>query len=85
MEKYKSNPFMSICNRVSKQELIDVVNVWLEKAFTLSEDNLNRMMKLSSAQKRKVDQLKKTEPMVEEEMKMAEINTLINSSFPTKP
>ncbi len=66
MEKYKSNPFMSICNRVSKQELIDVVNVWIEKAFTLSEDNLNRMMKLSSAQKRKVDQLKKTEPTVEE-------------------
>jgi DSF synthase len=85
MEKYKSNPFMSICNRVSKQELIDVVNVWLEKAFTLSEDNLNRMMKLSNAQKRKVDQLKKTEPIVEDELKMAEINTLINSSFPTKP
>ena len=85
MEKYKSNPFMSICNRVSKQELIDVVNVWLEKAFILSEDNLNRMMKLSNAQKRKVDQLKKTEPIVEDELKMAEINTLINSSFPTKP
>jgi hypothetical protein len=35
--------------------------------------------------KRKVDQLKKTEPIVEDELKMAEINTLINSSFPTKP
>jgi hypothetical protein len=74
---------MNICNRVSKQELIDVVNVWIEKAFTLTDDNLNRMLKLASFQKRKVEQTKNIEPLVEEEMKIAEINTLINGSFPT--
>jgi DSF synthase len=84
LEKYVSNPFMNICNRVSKQELIDVVNVWIEKAFTLTDDNLNRMLKLASFQKRKVEQTKNIEPLVEEEMKIAEINTLINGSFPTK-
>ncbi len=83
LEKYVSNPFMNICNRVSKQELIDVVNVWIEKAFTLTDDNLNRMLKLASFQKRKVEQTKNIEPLVEEEMKIAEINTLINGSFPT--
>ncbi len=84
LEKYVSNPFMNICNRVSKQELFDVVDVWLDKAFTLSDDNLNRMLKLANFQKRKVEQTKRMEPMVEEEMKIAEINTLINGSFPTK-
>lgn len=83
LEQYVSNPFMNICNRVSKQELIDVVNVWIDKAFTLTEDNLNRMLRLANAQKRKVEATRKIEPAVEEEMKMAEINSLINSSFPT--
>lgn len=83
LEKYVSNPFMNICNRVSKQELTDVVDVWLDKAFTLTEDNLNRMMKLANFQKRKVQQNKALEPLVEEELKMAQINTLINGSFPT--
>ena len=83
LEKYVSNPFPNICNRVSKQELIDVVNVWIDKAFTLTEDNHNRMLRLANAQKRKVEATRKIEPAVEEEMKMAEINSLINSSFPT--
>jgi len=84
MEKYVSNPFLNICNKVSKQELTDVVDVWINKAFTLTEDNLSRMLKLASFQKRKVEQNKKLEPAVEEEMKMAQINSLINSSFPTE-
>jgi hypothetical protein len=41
------------------------------------------MLKLASFQKRKVEQTKNIEPLVEEEMKIAEINTLINGSFPT--
>lgn len=81
LEKYKSNPFMNICNRVSKQELIDVVDVWLEKAFQLSDDNINRMIKLSNFQRRKVEQTKKNDGALEEEMKIAQINSLINSSF----
>lgn len=84
LEKYVSNPFLNICNKVSKQELTDVVDVWINKAFTLTEDNLSRMLKLASFQKRKVEQNKKLEPAVEEEMKMAQINSLINSSFPTE-
>ncbi|MBK6330375.1 MAG: enoyl-CoA hydratase/isomerase family protein [Bacteroidetes bacterium] len=81
MEQYISNPFLNICNKVSKKELLDVVNVWLAKAFTLSEDNLSRMLKLANFQKRKIEQTKIIEPSIEEEMKIAEVNTLINSSF----
>lgn len=81
MEPYVSNPFMNICNKVSKKELIDVVNVWIDKAFTLSEDNLARMLKLANFQKRKVENVKRMEPDFENEMKIAEVNTLINSSF----
>ena len=81
MEKYISNPFLNICNKVSKQELLDVVNVWLDKAFTLSEDNLDRMLKLANFQKRKIEQTKKNETIVEDEMNLGKINPLINSSF----
>lgn len=81
MEPYISNPFMNICNKVSKKELIDVVNVWIDKAFTLSEENLARMLKLANFQKRKVENVKRMEPDFESEMKIAEVNTLINSSF----
>jgi DSF synthase len=81
MEPFISNPFLSICNKVSKKELLDVVNVWIAKAFTLSEDNLNRMLKLANFQKRKIEHTKIIEPSIEEEMKIAEVNSLINSSF----
>lgn len=81
LEKYVTNPFLNICSKVSKQELIDVVNVWLDKAFTLTDENLARMLKLASFQKRKVDQIKRVEPSIEEEMKLAQINSLINNAF----
>lgn len=81
MEKYVSNPFLNIINRVSKQELLDVVDVWINKAFTLTDDNLNRMTKLANFQKRKVEQRKVVEPTFETELKLAEVNSLINGSF----
>jgi Enoyl-CoA hydratase/carnithine racemase len=55
LEKYVSNPFLSICNKVSKEELIHVVNLWIEKAFELEESNLNRMVRLAGMQQRKMD------------------------------
>jgi DSF synthase len=81
MEQYLSNPFLSICSKVSKQELLDVVDVWIDKAYTLSEDNLGKMLKLANLQKRKIAQSKEIEPGIEEEMKISEVNSLINSSF----
>ena len=39
------------------------------------------MLKLANFQKRKIEQTKIIEPSIEEEMKIAEVNTLINSSF----
>ncbi len=81
LEKYVSNPFLSICNKVSKQELINVVDIWLEKAFELKEDNLSRMIKLANMQRRKVEQIKSSEPAIDNEMKEAEISKMINSSF----
>jgi hypothetical protein len=61
------------------------VDVWLEKAFNLNEPNLSRMMKIANFQKRKVTDTisKNAEVEVEEESKIAEINSLINSSFHT--
>lgn len=85
MDKYISNPFLNICNRVSKQELIDIVNVWLDKAFTLNEDNLTRMTKLANFQKRKIDQTRAPQPKVQEAQDLTAINSLINSSFQTTP
>ncbi len=81
MEQYLSNPFLSICSKVSKQELLDVVDVWIDKAYTLSEDNLGKMLKLANLQKRKIAQSREIEPGIEEEMKISEVNSLINSSF----
>lgn len=85
LNEQAGNPFKNICNRVSKQELLDVVDVWLEKAFNLNETNLSRMMKIANFQKRKVTDTisKNAEVEVEEESKIAEINSLINSSFQT--
>lgn len=81
LEQYINNPFMNIVNKVSKQELISVVDVWLDKAFTLTEDNLGRMTKLANFQRRKVQQTIVVEPNLEEAMKIDEVNTLINKAF----
>lgn len=81
LNELNNNPFKNICNKVSKQELLDVVDVWIDKAFNLSETNLNRMIKIANFQKRKVDDISKKDDEVQEEIKIAEINTLINNSF----
>jgi Enoyl-CoA hydratase/carnithine racemase len=36
---YIKNPFLNICGRVTKEELIAVVDVWLDKAFTLTDED----------------------------------------------
>jgi len=81
VEKILSNPFLNICNKVPKKELLDVVDVWLEKSFLLSEDNLNKMLKLANLQKRKIEQIKQTEPNHIEELRLTELDSLINNSF----
>lgn len=81
LTEINNNPFKNICNKVSKQELLDVVDVWIEKAFNLSDSNLNRMIKIANFQKRKVDDNTRKDDEVQEEIKIAEINTLINNSF----
>lgn len=81
LTEINNNPFKNICNKVSKQELLDVVDVWIEKAFNLSDTNLNRMIKIANFQKRKVDDNTRKDDEVQEEIKIAEINTLINNSF----
>jgi len=81
VEKILSNPFLHICNKVPKKELLDVVDVWLEKSFLLSEENLNKMLKLANLQKRKIEQIKQIEPNQVEELKLMEVDSLINNSF----
>lgn len=81
VEKILSNPFLNICNKVPKKELLDVVDVWLEKSFLLSEDNLNKMLKLANLQKRKIEQIKQIEPNHVDELRLSEVDSLINNSF----
>jgi DSF synthase len=81
MEKYANDPFQSIVNKVSKQELLDVVNVWLDKAFLLSEENLGRMTKLANFQNRKVAQPKLEKPVEPGIESIEGINKLINGAF----
>ncbi len=81
LDKFVNDPFMNICNKVSRKELMDIVNVWLDRAFLLSEDNLGRMTKLSNFQKRKMNQNKEIQARTEEEQKLSHVNSLINSSF----
>ncbi len=81
LEKIVNDPFQAIVNKVSKQELLDVVNVWIDKAFLLTEDNLSRMLKLANFQNRKIAQNKAMEPKMEEELKIDQVNKLINNSF----
>lgn len=75
LDKHIANPFLNIVNKVSKQELIGVVDVWLQKAFELSEENLVRMTKLANFQKRKVSQSKTntniTESIIDEEIQQS--------------
>jgi len=75
------DPFHNICNKVTLEELTEVVDVWLDKAFTLSEDNLNRMTKLSNFQKRKIARDLKVEPDMEREMKLAQAEKIIADSL----
>lgn len=80
IEKYVNNPFLNICNKVSKKELLDVVDIWLEKVLSLTEDNLNRMLKLSNFQKRKLQSnLKNSNTDNEIERKIMEVNSLLNN------
>lgn len=58
-----------------------MVDVWLEKSFLLSEDNLNKMLKLANLQKRKIEQIKQIEPNHIEELRLTELDSLINNSF----
>ncbi|MEZ5045414.1 MAG: crotonase/enoyl-CoA hydratase family protein [Chitinophagaceae bacterium] len=84
LDKKFDNPFISICNKVSKKELIDIVDVWVDKAFTLTDNNINRMVKIANFQRRKQVQENTKEQVsteIEQEIKTAEINSIINSSF----
>lgn len=81
LESLKNDPFLKICNKVTKTELTEVVDIWLDQAFTLSEDNLKRMQKLSSFQARKIKKEKKIEPVIETEMKLARAEKIIQDSL----
>ena len=81
LESYLNDPFLNICNRVSKQELLEVVDVRVDKAFTLSENNVKRMSKLASFQNRKIQRDREIEPKIEYEMKIARAESIIQSSL----
>jgi DSF synthase len=81
LEPFVTNPFLNILNRVSKDELISVVNLWLERAFDLSEENLSRMVKLANYQKRKMEADRYVPNYSEEELRFQEVNELINKAF----
>jgi DSF synthase len=81
IEQFSKDPFLNICNKVSKDELMNVVNVWLDRAFKLEDSNLSRMTKLANFQQRKIDQSKAQEAKLLEEQTISEVNSLINSSF----
>lgn len=81
LENYINDPFLNICNKVSRAELISVVDVWLDKAYTLSEDNLNRMVKLSSFQKRKIEKDRLEANNIDREMKIAQAEKIIEDSL----
>lgn len=72
LNKFTSNPFMTLLNKVSKEELTGVVDIWLERAFQLSEENLSRMIKLTSFQKRKVQSYADLGSTIEEESNFME-------------
>jgi enoyl-CoA hydratase/carnithine racemase len=78
LEKYISDPFLNICNKVSKQELLDVVDVWIDKAFTLTDNNLSRMSKLANFQNRKIKRDQDLAPKLEREMKNAQAESILN-------
>lgn len=81
LDKYVSDPFHNICNRVSKEELINVVDVWVDKAFTLTDNNVNRMSKLASFQSRKIKKDIEMEPKIEREMRIAQADNIISTSL----
>ncbi|HNF70875.1 MAG TPA: crotonase/enoyl-CoA hydratase family protein [Chitinophagaceae bacterium] len=81
LEKYRQDRFLNICNRVTRSELLEIVNLWLDRAFSLGEENLSRMMKISGFQKRKLAQEKAVSPQKEMNERLEQINELINKSF----
>lgn len=81
LEKYSNDPFMNICNKVSKQELLEVVDVWVEKAFTLSENNIKRMSKLANFQNRKIARDHLKEANLNREMKIASGESIISETL----
>lgn len=81
LEEMLNDPFMKICNKVTKEELLNVVDIWIEKAFTLSEENLTRMQKLSAFQSRKIKKEKNLEPVIEKKLNMVRAEKLIQESL----
>ncbi len=83
LKKYVNDPFQHVVSRVPKEELLSVVDLWVERAFSLSDENLKRMLKLASFQQRKIDKEKQDNNNynLSEEQKTQEINNIINNSF----
>ena len=83
LKKYVNDQFHNAVSRVPKEELLNVVDLWVERAFSLSDENLKRMLKLASFQQRKIDKEKQDNQSynLTEEQKTQEINNIINNSF----
>lgn len=60
-QTYRSNAYRAVfqtrrrVNPITKQELLDVVDIWVEAALNLQEQDLRRMARLSAAQTRRRD------------------------------
>jgi DSF synthase len=81
LERYSKDPFHSICNKVSRKQLLDVVDIWLDKAFKLSETNLQRMTKLARFQGLKIKRDLEKEPTLSQDMKMAQAEAILESAL----
>ena len=62
-QTYRANAYRGVfqarrrVNPITKQELLDVVDIWVESALNLQEQDLRRMGRLSAAQNRRRDAL----------------------------
>ena len=60
-QTYRANAYRGVfqtrrrVNPITKQELLDVVDIWVESALNLQEQDLRRMARLSAAQTRRRD------------------------------
>jgi DSF synthase len=58
-QTYRRNAYRGVfqtrrrVNPITKQELLDVVDIWVESALNLQEQDLRRMGRLSAAQDRR--------------------------------